>query len=218
MAQEKIPILVTAIGGGGHGEQILKALRMVNHRRYFVVGADANLNCPQFSMVDARASLPMANDSSYLDALLAICRQYKIRALFHGCEPELKQFAKNRERIESEGIFLPINPTSVIDMCMNKEKTNHQMVLSVLILRDSPAFPRKRSLNKSTGSRSSLSLPLEVVVPQMYISHKTAPNSLDWPTTSDSKRLPAIFSCRSTLEPQKTNIPSGYCTIWTAII
>lgn len=136
---QKINVLVTAIGGGGHGEQILKALRMVNNRQYFIVGADANHNCPQFSMVDARASLPMANDSSYLDALLAICRQYKIRALFHGCEPELKQFAKNRERIESEGIFLPINPTSVIDMCMNKEKTNRQMAALGF---DSPRFAR----------------------------------------------------------------------------
>jgi carbamoyl-phosphate synthase large subunit len=47
--------------------------------------------------------------------------------LFHGCEPELKQFAKHRDQIESEGIFLPINPTAVIEMCMNKEETNRQL-------------------------------------------------------------------------------------------
>jgi carbamoyl-phosphate synthase large subunit len=139
MTDKKIPILVTAIGGGGHGEQILKALRMVNHDRYFIVGADANPHSPQFSLVDARASLPMANDSSYLDALLTLCQQFGIKALFHGCEPELKQFTKYREQIENRGIFLPINPTGVIEMCMDKERTNRQLVNLGF---DSPKFTR----------------------------------------------------------------------------
>ncbi len=122
-----MPVLVTAIGGGGHGEQILKALRLAGEGKYYIVGADANPASPQFSMVDARASLPLANDPSYMDALLTLCRKHGVRALFHGCEPELKQFARNRAAIESEGIFLPINPTKVIDMCMNKESTNREL-------------------------------------------------------------------------------------------
>ncbi len=142
MKQEKMPVLVTAIGGGGHGEQILKALRLAEGDRYHIVGADANPNCPQFSMVDARASLPMANDPSYMDALLTLCRQYKIRALLHGCEPELKLFAEHREQIESEGIFLPINPTNVIEMCMNKESTNRQLAALGF---DSPRYVRVTS-------------------------------------------------------------------------
>ena len=127
MSQEKTCILVTAIGGGGHGEQILKALRLMKKDRYFLVGADANPHCAQFSLVDAHASLPMANDPAYFDALMSLCRKYKVKALFHGCEPELKQFSKNRDFIEKEGIFLPINPASVIDMCMNKEHTNQKL-------------------------------------------------------------------------------------------
>lgn len=123
MKQERIPILVTAIGGGGHGEQILKALRMASRDQYILVGADANPDCPQFAMVDVSASLPLASAPTYMDALLELCRREGIRALFHGCEKELAQFALHRELIERRGIFLPINPTEVIELCMNKENT-----------------------------------------------------------------------------------------------
>lgn len=123
----KLPILITAIGGGGHGEQILKAIRLAKGDRYHVVGADANPSCPQFALCDESITLPLASDPSYVDYLLTACRQYKIRALFHGCEPELKLFAAQRERIEREGIFLPVNPLSVIQICMNKEETNRQL-------------------------------------------------------------------------------------------
>lgn len=120
----KIPILITAIGGGGHGEQILKAIRLAPEQNYYIVGADANPDCPQFKFVDESVVLPLASDPTYLDCLFDVCRQYKIKALFHGCEPELKLYANNRDIIEKQGIFLPINPLSVIQTCMDKIKTN----------------------------------------------------------------------------------------------
>jgi carbamoyl-phosphate synthase large subunit len=123
----KLPILITAIGGGGHGEQILKAIRLAKGDRYHVVGADANPNCRQFALVEEHVSLPLASDHSYIDSLLAACKQYKIRALFHGCEPELKLFAAHRDLIEQQDIFLPVNPLSVIQTCMNKEETNRHL-------------------------------------------------------------------------------------------
>lgn len=127
MKTNKLPILITAIGGGGHGEQILKAIRLAKGDRYHVVGADANPNCPQFALCDEHVPLPFASDPSYIDSLLAACKQYKIKALFHGCEPELKLFATQRELIEQQGIFLPVNPLSVIQTCMNKEATNRHL-------------------------------------------------------------------------------------------
>ena len=127
LMSKKTPILVTAIGGGGHGEQILKALTLSNNDSYYIIGADAQPNCPQFSMTDGNLKLPLANDPSYMDALFSACDKYDIQALFHGCEPELKVFSQNRKKIEDRGIFLPINPSSVIELCMNKEKTNEKL-------------------------------------------------------------------------------------------
>lgn len=117
-------VLVTAIGGGGHGDQILKALRLAAGGRYRIFGADANPDCPQASLVERFVTLPLARDPGYLEALLAACRELGVQALFHGCEPELRLFAAHRERIAAAGIFLPINDPALIDLCMDKARTN----------------------------------------------------------------------------------------------
>lgn len=118
-----IPVLVTAMGGGGHGEQILKALLHDQTGVVRIFGGDANPNCQQFKMVEKSFVLPFASDPEYLETVLDICAKNDIKALFHGCEPELKLFSKERKRIEDAGIFLPINPPDVIDICMDKVKT-----------------------------------------------------------------------------------------------
>jgi len=124
MVDKKLPVLITAIGGGGHGEQILKAIRLADKDQYYIVGADAQAECPQSKLVDEFITLPLANHPNYMNELLLVCERFGIRALFHGCEPELKRFSAERKHIEDHGIFLPINPTELIDVCMNKEATN----------------------------------------------------------------------------------------------
>lgn len=119
-----IRVLVTAIGGGGHGDQILKALRLAPPGRYQIFGADANPHCPQAALVEGFVTLPLARDPDYMEVLLRTCKELGIQALFHGCEPELLHFAANRQRIENVGIFLPINDTALIQLCMDKAKTN----------------------------------------------------------------------------------------------
>jgi len=122
-----VNVLVTAIGGGGHGDQILKALRLVAHNRYRIYGADAKAGRAQAELVDDFAVLPSANDSSYIDLLLELCMRWNIKVLFHGCEPELRLFSQQREKIEAAGIFLPINTTSLINMCMDKAVLNKKL-------------------------------------------------------------------------------------------
>ncbi len=123
-----VNILVTAVGGGGHGEQILKALLLARNDRYRIFGADANANCPQFGLVQQSAILPRASSIEYMPRLFELIERYKIDALFHGCEPELQLFSKHRQEIQQRGVFLPINPSSVIELCMNKEKTNRRLI------------------------------------------------------------------------------------------
>lgn len=122
-----IRVLVTAIGGGGHGDQILKALRLAPPGHYKIFGADANPNCPQASLVEQFVTLPLALDPDYLNVLLRTCKDLGVQALFHGCEPELQLFASNRKVIESAGIFLPINDTALIQLCMDKAKSNARL-------------------------------------------------------------------------------------------
>lgn len=122
-----IRVLVTAIGGGGHGDQILKALRLAPPGRYTIFGADANPHCPQATLVERFVTLPLARDPEYMTVLLRTCKELGVQALFHGCEPELLLFAANRQRIADAGIFLPINDTALIQLCMDKARTNARL-------------------------------------------------------------------------------------------
>ncbi len=123
MVAKQIAVLVGAIGGGGHGEQIVKALRASEPGRYIIVGGDVSRYCPQFAMVDEPVLLPKASDPNYIDAVLALAKRYAIKAVFHGCEPELLALHRGRDRLTEAGIFLPINPPGVLEICMDKART-----------------------------------------------------------------------------------------------
>lgn len=143
MQPEPIPVLVSAIGGGGHGEQILKALRLAPAGSYFIVGADANPYCPQFAHVDQAVILPRTDAPDFLEAVLAVCARMKIRAVFHGREPDLKLFSENRAIFAERGILLPINPAHVIDTCFDKVAT------SEFLARNGFAHPRFRAVRSA---------------------------------------------------------------------
>src|SRR5579883_993260 len=119
----RLPVMVTGVGGGGHGEQILKALRLADND-YFIVGGDMNAFSLGLTQVDVPYLLPPAGATDYVDAVLEVGRRHEVRALFHGSEPELKVMSEQRQRFERAGIFLPINPAHVIDLCMDKYATS----------------------------------------------------------------------------------------------
>ncbi|UQZ91311.1 carbamoyl phosphate synthase (plasmid) [Deltaproteobacteria bacterium Smac51] len=120
--QEPITVLITGIGGGGHGEQILKALKL-SSLDLRLVGTDSNPNSSGFALVEQSHVVPPAADPEYFPAIMELCRRCRARVLLHGSEPELKVLAAHREQIASEGIFLPINPDHVLETCLDKLKT-----------------------------------------------------------------------------------------------
>lgn len=125
MGNTKIKVLITAAGGGGVGEQILKALSLANKEshRYHVIAGDMNPYCPQFQMADEAVCLPSVNDEDYIKSLLAICKEKACVAIFPGSEIELSKLSANREVFAKRDILLFINPKNVIDVCMDKTAT-----------------------------------------------------------------------------------------------
>lgn len=117
-----LPVIVTGTGGGGVGEQIVKALRLAQ-TNYAIIATDVTDLSAGRAMADAFHLLPRADAPDYIAALLALAERTGARAIFCGSEPELKTLAKARARIEAAGLLLPVNPDSVLETCLDKGRT-----------------------------------------------------------------------------------------------
>lgn len=120
--QEPIRVLITGVGGGGNGEQLIKALRLAD-TPYHLVGADITPLSKGLFLTDEKVILPIATADNYLNELMRVCKDYRINALFTGSEPELKRISVVQDDIRAAGIFLPMNPRHVIETCMDKSRT-----------------------------------------------------------------------------------------------
>ncbi|MCU0649681.1 MAG: hypothetical protein MUF00_16950, partial [Gemmatimonadaceae bacterium] len=118
-----VPVVVTGVGGGGFGEQLLKALRLAD-RRYEIIATDTTALSKGFARSDVRYVVPRAGDADYVPALLAACRRHAAVAVLPGSEPELRALSAARDQFAAQGIFLPINPAGVIDICLDKDRTS----------------------------------------------------------------------------------------------
>ncbi len=139
---EPITVLVTGVGGAGHGEQILKALRLAK-TNYKIIGADMSSYSKGLLEVDYAYVLPPAHDPPYIETLLKICKKHRVLAVFHGSEAELKVMSAHRDELEHNSLFLPINPALVVDLCMEKGKTCDFLKANGFHV---PAYRRVRSI------------------------------------------------------------------------
>lgn len=119
-------VLVTGVGGGGHGEQILKALRLAE-TDYHIVGTDMSPYSKGLMEVDHPCVVPPARDPAYLETILDICRRHEIRAVFHGSEHELLALSRARETLNEAGLVLPVNTRSIIETCSDKVQTSEAL-------------------------------------------------------------------------------------------
>jgi carbamoyl-phosphate synthase large subunit len=118
----KINVLVTGAGGAGVGSQVIKALRIAD-TQYNIVATDVTNASSIFSQADKSYVVPLANDNDYIPKLLEICEKEKILALVPGSEQELTRISEHRELFKERGIFLLINDTNIVKLCMNKWET-----------------------------------------------------------------------------------------------
>lgn len=117
----KIFVLVTGVGGGGHGHEIVKALRLAG--RYHLIAVDMVESSFGLFDVDEAYTVPPASDSHYMDILLDICQERQAKVLIHGSEPELKVISRNRDRLLKADVLPLINSYEVIERCMDKWAT-----------------------------------------------------------------------------------------------
>ena len=115
-------VLITAVGGGGVGEQLLKALRLAD-RPYCIVGADAQARSLGLVEADVPVILPFANAADYVDSVLSVCARLGVRAVYPGSEPELLVLARARARFAEAGVVLFANTDAVLATGLDKSLT-----------------------------------------------------------------------------------------------
>jgi carbamoyl-phosphate synthase large subunit len=161
-----VTVLVTGVGGGGLGEQILKALRLAD-TAYKVIGTDVGSNSKGLMEVDEAEIVPPALDPAYTRALLAICERHQVSAVLCGSEAELTVLDRDRTQFAARNIFLPINSSSVLATCMDKAKTFEFLAASgfrvarwkrICSVSDVAGFPLPAVVKPSTGGGGSANL------------------------------------------------------------
>lgn len=120
---QRIPVVVTGVGGGGVGEQILKALRLAP-TQYLIVATDVTAASKGLMEADRAVVVPRASDPGFPDALLRVCERHGARAVLCGSEAELRVLDRYRARFAERQIFLPINRSAVLEHCLDKLQTS----------------------------------------------------------------------------------------------
>ena len=75
-------VMVTGVGGGGLGEQLLKALRL-SSVSYRIIGTDITPLSKGLLEADVFEILPRADHSSYISAVLELCEKHSVKAIFY---------------------------------------------------------------------------------------------------------------------------------------
>ena len=192
--KKMIPVLVTGVGGGGHGHEIVKALRLAG--RYWIVGVDMSENSIGFFDVDEAFIIPPATAPEYLQVLLDLATQKNIRVLFHGSEPELRIISQERDKFARKGILVPINSSRIIEMGMNKWATMTFLTNAGFLI---PA---------TTLVQTEDEIPVDFPFPAVVKPAVGGGGSNDTFLVQDTDEL--IFACRSLLRQGREPILQEY--------
>ncbi|MBT1700914.1 ATP-grasp domain-containing protein [Fulvivirgaceae bacterium PWU4] len=155
----QINVLVTGIGGGGVGEQVLKALKLSGNA-YTVIGTDATGLCNNKFKVDHFYQVPGSAQPNYIETLLQICEKHNVRAIIPGSEPELKVISRDRQRFTDRNVLPLINPDNVVRICLDKFLTNNFFVDNGFL------FPRSYQI-KSLADLASVTFFPVVIKPSV---------------------------------------------------
>lgn len=87
-----------------------------------VVAADCNRLAPALYEADKYFIVPKIDDEKYLDVILSICRENRIKAVLSLIDPELSLLSAHKQTFLDNGIMPIISDLDVVEMCFNKYK------------------------------------------------------------------------------------------------
>ena len=116
---DSLNVLVTATGGGGVGNEILRALKF-SYNKYNITAIDSSPYSIGLFKTSSRYLAPKATSRKYIQFILQICIEKKINVVIPGSEIETYILAKNKKLFEKNKILLLINSLQVIKLCQDK--------------------------------------------------------------------------------------------------
>lgn len=118
-------VLLTCVGRRNY---LADYFREVLNGSGFVVGADMNTTAPGLVDCDKKHIVPSVYDDAYVDRLLSICADEKIKLVVGLNDLELPVLAINKDRFAQIGVTVAVSDTDVIARCADKLKA-HQWLL-----------------------------------------------------------------------------------------
>ncbi len=112
-------VMVTGVGGGAIGGQILSALSQAT-TPYRVVAADAQPFSHGLYLGHESVVLPLASRPEYISAVLDCIRRFGVNALIPGTEAELNRLVPHASTLQGHGCTLVANPEPVVALCAHK--------------------------------------------------------------------------------------------------
>ena len=119
MQQSEVNVLVTGVGGGSLGRELMKAFKMSSNK-YKIIATDILDNSVGLHETSNSYVIPSASSNDYIDSLLKICKKENVHAIAAGSEQEIEKVSKNFKIFEEAGVKVLSNPWKVIELCMDK--------------------------------------------------------------------------------------------------
>ena len=85
-----------------------------------VFACDASSEAPALQIADKSFVVPSADADNYLDVLLTICREQRVRLLIPAVEPELPLLAAHRARFLKIGTLPLVSSPEIVAICYDK--------------------------------------------------------------------------------------------------
>ena len=127
---------------------------------------DASPDAPALQIADKGFVVPPADADNYLDVLLTICREQRVRLLIPAVEPELPLLAAHRARFLEIGTLPLVSSPEIVAICYDKLET------ATFLDRCGLAAPRtyvQLEAAREALSRGEITFPL-VVKPRWGVS------------------------------------------------
>lgn len=109
--------LMCSVGRRG---ELMKFFRQSMEPGSRLIATDNSPFAPALYYADRQVLVPRIDAPEYVDALLDLCKQEKIRAVTTFIDPEIMLLARNRERFEALGVEVLAPYTETAELCFDK--------------------------------------------------------------------------------------------------